>query len=234
MLEVGRVVHARGEHDDRRVVDAGRRRGPQGLEQLGRVAVDRQDPVAGEQLREDPGHHPPVLDDVGDARRAADVVLEHVEAPVRAPHHVDAGHVDPDAVRRVDAEGRPVEVLGGGDQPAGHDPVVEDLAPSVDVGQEGFEGLDPLGHAGREDGPLLLGDDPRHQVERERALLARELEGDAPVPEAAVAGRAAGFELVRRQRLQGVVQGPGGGPGHARRLEHLVPRRAPRAVWAGA
>ena len=79
---------------------------------------------------------------------------------------------------------------GRGDQAAGNDPVVEDLAPPVHVGQERLERLHPLDDPRRQDRPLRLGDDPRHQVERERALLPGQLEGDAPIPEAAVPGRA--------------------------------------------
>ncbi len=170
--------------------------------------------MAGEQLGKDPGHHAAVLDDVRDAGRAADVVLQHVEPPVRASHHVDAGHVDPNPVGGIDAERGPVELRGRGHQAPGNDPVVEDLAPPVDVRQERFQRLDPLDDPGGEDGPLRLGDDAWHQVERERALLAGQLEGDAPVPEAAVPGRAPRLELVDRQRLQGVPKGPGGRSGH--------------------
>ena len=48
-------------------------------EQLGRVLVDRVDPLLGEQRREGPGHRQPVLDDVADPGRDPDVVLQHPE-----------------------------------------------------------------------------------------------------------------------------------------------------------
>ena len=103
--------------------------------------------MAGEQLGEDPGHRPPVLDDVGDARRGAEVVLQHAEVAVGVADQVDAGHVDPHPVGRLDAGRRPVEVVQLVTSRRGTMPVVEDLARAVDVGQERLEGPDPLGHA---------------------------------------------------------------------------------------
>ena len=49
----------------------------------------------------------------------------------------------------------------------------------VDVVEEGLEHAHPLLHAGLDGAPLGLLDDPRHDVEREGALLAGEVEGDA-------------------------------------------------------
>jgi hypothetical protein len=104
--------------------------------------------------------------------------------------------VDANPVGRVDAEGGPMEVLRRGGQATGDDPVVEDLAGPVEVGEQHLQRFHPLGHARRQGHPLALGDDPGHQVEREGPFLAEQLEGDAPVPKAPVAGRAPGFELV--------------------------------------
>ena len=66
-----------------------------------------------------------------------------------------------------------VEVRRAGHQPARHDAVGEDLARAVDVGEEPLEREHPLAHAALDDRPLVGVDDPRHEVERERPLLAR-------------------------------------------------------------
>ena len=58
VLEVGAVVDARRQHDDRRVGDAGRRRRAQRGQQPLRVARDRADPVLGERSRAAPRRSP--------------------------------------------------------------------------------------------------------------------------------------------------------------------------------
>lgn len=66
VLEVGAVVDARRQHDDRRVGDAGRGRGPQRGEESLRVARDRPDPVVREGLRQRCGDRAAVRHDVRD------------------------------------------------------------------------------------------------------------------------------------------------------------------------
>ncbi len=90
VLEVGGVVDAGGEDDDRRVGDVRRRGRLQRGQQPARVVVDRLDAVVGEQLRQHLAHRRPVGDDVADARRRAQVVLEHPEVAGLVAHQVDA------------------------------------------------------------------------------------------------------------------------------------------------
>ena len=202
-----------------------RRRGAQRGEQPGRVVVDRQHAVDGEQLGEQPGHHPPVLDRRrtrptacagcprarGSGRRCRGRHRRRRRGPARR----SAGSMPCTGA---------VEVRGRGDQSAGDDAVLEALARPVDVGEERLEGLDPLHDAGLDDLPLRPVDDPGDQVERERPLLARQRERDALVAEPAVTGRAAALEVLVGERLQRVVQSDrAAGRGTAGALEHLVP-----------
>ena len=221
------------EHHDGRVGPGLRGRGPQGFEQLSRVELTTGDPVAGEQLGEDAGHHPPVLDDVGDARRASDVVLENAEPAVSAPDHVDPGDVDPHPVGRVDPERRTVEVLGRGDQTVRKDAVLQYLALAVQVGEESLQGLDPLCHPRSKDLPLVLRDHPRDEVEGERALLAGQLECDPPVAKGSVSSGRAQLEVVGRERLQGFVEAPGGLAAGRRKPRTSRPTRVSRRVPRG-
>ena len=116
VLEVRRIVDARREHDDRRIgTGVRRRRGSQRRQEPLGVVRDRADAVAREQLGEDPRHRAAVLDDVGAPRRDADVVLEHPELPVAVADEIDAGDVDADVVRCLDAEAGALEVAGGDD-----------------------------------------------------------------------------------------------------------------------
>ena len=111
VLEVGRVVDARGQHHDGRV--AGRRghRGQQ-VGQPADVGVDRLDAVVAEQLGEDVLGHHPVLQQVGHPRRDPQVVLEHVDRPVGVADEVAAADVGPDAPRGVDARRTPAGSSG--------------------------------------------------------------------------------------------------------------------------
>ena len=68
------------------------------------VGVDGLDAVVTEQLGEDVLGDHPVLEQVRDARRDPQVVLQHVpEAPVVVADEVAAADVGPDAARWVDA-----------------------------------------------------------------------------------------------------------------------------------
>jgi hypothetical protein len=224
VLEVGGVVDAGRQHDHARVGHALGRGGAQRVQQLGRVVVDRADPGIDEERRQGLAHHAAVLDDVADPARDAQVVLQHPELPVLVPDEVDAGDVHAHAVGRVDAVCLAVEVGARGDQPARYHPVGEDLTPAVHVGEETLEGGDPLAHGAGDEVPLGGVDDPGDQVERERPLLPAVGESDATVGEHPRQLVGAEPQVGAGQRLQGREQGLVRRPGHARALEHLVPR----------
>ena len=206
MLEVRRVVDAGAEQHDGGVADAGRGGGAQRVEQRGDEPGDGLDVL----LEEQPGEHPrqrlPVLDDVGDARRHPQVVLEDAHHPVGATDEVDAGEVDAYARCRTDAGGSAREVAARVDEGVGDDAVAQGVAVSVDVGQERLEGTHPLHHAGLDVLPLVLGDQPRHQIEWEDPLLARRGERDPLLQEAARPGRTALLEVADRQQVERLAQ----------------------------
>lgn len=110
VFEVGGVAGAGGEDDDPRVADPVGRGGAQGRQKSLRVAVHGYDVLFGEEGRKDPGHRAPVLDDVRDPGRHADVVLQDPEVPGLVPYEIDACDVDPYAARWLDPVRRPVEV----------------------------------------------------------------------------------------------------------------------------
>ena len=205
------------------IVDTRRRRVPQRLEQVLRVVGDTTNAMTGEQLREHMGHRAPVLHDVRDPRRRAQVVLENAEGARVVAHEVDAGDVDAHATRRLDAGDAPMEVCRARDEPARHDAVGQDLAGAVDVGEEVLERQHPLTHAGLDADPLGLVDDARHEVERERSFLTGERKRDALIAEGPVAGGTALLEVVARQGREHGVERFVGGPRAIGRGEHLVP-----------
>ena len=128
-------------------------------------------------------------------------------------------------------------------EPARDDPVAQDLLLAVDVVEEHLQRLDALRDATLEPRPLGRRDHPRHQVQRERSLLAGQREGDALVDERAAE------RLGPRRQLGGVRRGKLGEDALVRPadvalgVEHLVEglrvaarrcctrRRCRRDVW---
>ena len=112
------------------------------------------------------------------------------------------------------------EVRTARDQCPRDDLRLDDLALVVDVGDEVVERSDALREATLDLGPLVGGDDPRHQVEREwpvadSALGGRQVEGDSLAHEQRVTqlpGRnealAAEPLELRHQRLRVLATGP--------------------------
>ncbi len=166
VLEVRRVVDARGEHDDLRVAPAGRGERHQQLVQLVGVRVDRSDQVPFEQLGERPLRDDPVLEHVAHTRRHAQVVLEHVELAVAGAHEIRAGDVRPHPELRMHATALLAEVRRVLEQLAREHPGGDDPLLVVDVVDEHVEGTQPLNQPLLDPAPLLTGDEPRDDVER--------------------------------------------------------------------
>ena len=136
-------------------------------EQVARVVVDRADAAGLEDLREGALHHVAVLEHVGDAGRAAQVVLEHVDLAVAVAHQVGAGDVAPDALRRVQPDALRPEGRRGVDDLGGNDPVLDDLLLVIDVVDERVQRVDALLQPALDPCPLRGAHDARDEVERE-------------------------------------------------------------------
>jgi len=177
-------VYAGREHDHGRILYPRRCGGPERGQQLHGIGLHRTDPVPARHLRERGEHSPPVGHHVGHPGRDAHVVLEHAEPPDLVADEVDARDVAADVVRRPDARHHPVVVRRGHDNPSRDHTVGERPALAVDVCEERFQGTDALGDAGLDLSPFVSEQDPRDDVERERPLLATDVERHALVDEA--------------------------------------------------
>jgi hypothetical protein len=186
------------------------------------VVADRAHPLAGEQVGEDARHRAAVLHHVRHARRVAQVVLEHPEHTLLVTDEVDPRDVDAHAVRRDEPRGGPVEVLAAGDESSRQHAVADDLGVAVDVGQEQLQRLDALHDPALQLRPLGRADHPGHDVERERALLARERERDALVDVGAVQRFRAHLEIGGGGGGDRLVQRPVRRPDATVGGEHLV------------
>ena len=79
------------------------------------IVVDRADPRRLEHLRKRALHHLAVLQHVRHARRAAQVVFQHVDLPVAVAHEIRAGDVAPHAVGRIQPDALLPEAAGRAD-----------------------------------------------------------------------------------------------------------------------
>jgi hypothetical protein len=118
-----------------------------------------------------------------------------------------------------------MEVPRRDDEPTRDDPVLQDPPRTVGVTEKRLEREHALTDTAFDDLPLVRRDDAGHQVQRERALLARELEGDALVTEGPVTRRAPVGEVGRRQRLERFVERQRVAARVLGRGEQLVERR---------
>ena len=229
MLVIGRVVHAGREQNHGRIaVRRGRGDRFQGRQQLVRIVLDRRDAVAGEQLRKQPQHDLPILQHVGDARRRARVVLQHVEGLGIDPDDVDAAHMHIDVVRHLLAVHLRPEHRVLEHQVLRHDSGLEDLAPSVDVLDVEIDGLDALLEAAPQQVPFGGRENARQHVERDQALLrvglAVDREGDADAAKQQLGLAPPVIEHIGRNLAQPAGQFAIGGTRGAARLFHLVER----------
>ncbi len=124
-----------------------------------------------------------VLEHVRDARRHAQVVLEHVDRAVAIAHEIRAADVGPDAVRRLAADARRQKIRGRRDDVVGHDAVFDDAPVVVEIVDEVVQRLQPLDQAALDARPLRRLDRARDDVERPRAVdvlaFGVDREGDA-------------------------------------------------------
>ena len=115
-----------------------------------------------------------------------------------------------------------MEVGAGGDQLPRDHAVGHHRHLVVDVVEEGLQGPDALGHAAFQDVPLVGGDHPGHDVQRERALLPREVEGHAAVQEGPRHRVGTGADVGQGQLAQGTRHLPVGLAGLLPGGKHLV------------
>ena len=182
--------------------------------------LNRTDPVALEQLWQQPRHGETVLEHVGDPRRSAHVVLEHPPASGPVADEIAAADMTVDTARRADSVHRTREGRAADHQRPGHDPRPDDLVRVIDVVDERIERADALGQAALDHRPFRARQYARHEVHRpgpipSRAVVAGDLERDPLLHEDGVASPAGGLQ-ARGSHAGQRGQHPGG----------VVPRRA--------
>ncbi len=176
--------------------------GGQGREQpvqLVGVLVDGQDALALEQVGEGALGDQAVLEQVADARRDPQVVLQHEERAVGAPHEVGPADVRPHAPLRRGAPALGPVVGGVLQQLRREHAVAHDLLVVVQVVDEPVQRPQPLRQPDLDGAPLGRVDHPGDHVERPRAVDAAAVgvdgEGDPERQDLQVGEVLAGLEL---------------------------------------
>ena len=190
MLVIGRVVRARRQHGHGRRFLPCRRQRVEVFEQQVGIVLDRPDRLRGEELGEEPHHHPAVFQHVGHAGGHAQVVLENVVLAFAGADDVHAGDMCVDAAGDVHALHFLAVLLVAEHALARHDARLKDLLIVIDVVQERIQSADALAQAPVQHLPLVRRDDARHDVERNQPLgprfLAVDGKGDADAMERAL------------------------------------------------
>ena len=204
VLEEGRVVDARREDDHGRIaVAAGGGDTLQRLAQCGGVVLHRRHPVLGEEIGEEIHHRLPVLEHVGDARRRAAIILQHVELVGGNPHDVDADDVGIDAAGRRHPHHFRHEGFVLDDELMRDLAGAQDVLAVVEIVDEGVQRPHPLLDARRQLAPFGSGKDAGDDVE-----------GDEPLGRLVVAIDGKGDALAAEDRLR-----------LAQRPVHVAPRQ---------
>jgi hypothetical protein len=192
VLEICRVVDARGQHRDHRLVARRRGRAPGGeaAGEPARIVRDLAHPHMGEQFREHRHHRLAVLEHVRDPRWRAGVVLEHQELVLAGADEVDPDDVAVDPAGRGEAHHLREERRVAAQQAVRQATATDDLLAMVEIVQEGVDRPHPLLDTALQPPPLGAGDDPRNHVERDQpflgVVLAVDVEGDAGAAEGAL------------------------------------------------
>ena len=184
MLEVRRVVDARGKDHHLGTRLLARTERAQHVVELRRVVIDRQDGGALEQLGEHALHHLAVLEHVGHTRRHAQVVLEHVHRAVLVADQVGAADVCPGAERWFDALDVGTVVLRSRDDRGRHQAVLDEFLGVVAVVYEEVQRGRALDQARLDALPFLARNGARDDIQGPGAidraiLLVVDREGDA-------------------------------------------------------
>ena len=207
MLVICRIERSRRQQRDGRILAADARRDrAQARQQFVGISLNWRDAMLGEQVRQQPHRYFAIFQHVGNARRRAGIVLQHIKIVAVDAHDVDAGDMHPDVVRRPAADHfRPVIRIAQ-DQVGRNQAFLQDRAGTVNVAQEHVERVDALGDASFKLVPFGARDQPWNNVERDeplrRVLVAIDAEGDADAAKHELGLGAPGGEHVGRRLLE--------------------------------
>ena len=199
MFVIGGIVETRGQHNNGRVpLAVGRRDGTQAGQQRLGIIVDRGNPVATGEFGQQPQHHLPVFQHIGDPGGGAGIVLQHKKFIRPGSDNVDARNMGIDTVGWRSIDHCKAEAGIAQHQFLWNDARPDDLPLAVDIAQKRVERFDPLNQSAFKAGPFPARNHPGDDVERDQPLTAADIavdrKGDPDPPEEQFGLGAAGLQ----------------------------------------
>src|SRR5438477_11384220 len=170
MLEISGVVDARRQQHDCRILFPCGRDVSKNVEQLLALVIHRPDPVLGKEIWKNTAHDLPVLNDVGNARRAARVIFENKKIAIPIAHQIGAANVDVNVLRDAEVHELRPEMRRLPDVILGNHAIAQNRLAVIDVVQEEVERGDSLFQTALDFLPFRGGDNSRNQIEGKNSL----------------------------------------------------------------
>src|SRR5438876_8323418 len=170
MLKISGIVNARRQQHDGGVLFSGGRDVSKNVEQFLAVIFHRPDPMLGEEIWKNTAHDLPILNDIGDAGRAAGIILEHEKVAVSIAHQIGAANVDVNVVRDVEVHELRAEMGRLPHVILGNHTIAQNRLAVIDVVQEKIERGDSLFQTALDFLPFSGRDNSRNQIERKNSL----------------------------------------------------------------
>src|SRR5438874_3994249 len=226
MLEISGVVDARRQQHDCRILFPCRRDVSKNVEQFLAVIFHRPDPVLGKEIWKNTAHDLPVLNDVGNARRAARVIFENKKIAVAITHQIGAANVDVNVLRDAEVHELRPEMSRLPDVILGNHAIAQNRLAVIDVVQKEIERGDSLFQTAFDFLPFPGGDNSWNQIERKNALGSLGIAINSESHALAQKGKRSEFtfalELVFLQFGETLQQSLVMRPGLSRSSKHLV------------
>ena len=141
---------------------------------MGGIGVDRLNGTALEQAREQPFHHPTILEEIGHPRWTAQVVFKDTPGAIAVANQVEPGDVAPAVEGQTDALHLRSPTGGTFHVFTRDHTVVEDLLGAVDVGEEAVDGFQALQQSPLQVDPVAAADQSGQGIERKNPFTALE------------------------------------------------------------
>src|SRR5262245_11117803 len=172
MLEICRVVDARCQQYDGRVLMAAWSDRSQRTEKFLWIMVDGRHAVLFKQAREGTFHCLTVLQHIADAGGRTQVVFQHVILAVVIANQVGSDHMRIDFARHIDPDHLAPEMARAENQLRRDSFFVDDALLVIDIVKKLIERYYPLGQSAFQHLPLISWDDAWNQIEGKDALDA--------------------------------------------------------------
>src|SRR6266550_197601 len=226
MLEISGIVDARCQKHDSGIRCSCGRDVSKNVEQFLAVIFHRPDPMLGEEIWKNTAHDLPILNDIGDAGRAAGVVLQHQKIAIPIAHQIGTANVNVNVLRDVEVHELRPEMRRLPDVILGNHAIAQNRLAVIDVVQEEVERGDSLFQTAFDFLPFRGGDNSRNQIEGKNSLgplrIAINSESDALAQKSERSQLTFAVEFVFLQLGETLQQSLVMRPGLSRRTKHFV------------